>query len=551
VSSLYLQHPAFTRWRTGRFGARGLSSSYWQGVLQIDPQLYGLAVCVELVFGDDHVVRVANRQCSTRSSLTGEVQSWHGLLSDSISITMDYQLASGSSTAKTLSVTVPNALVNAAGLIAAGRLLSGVAEVSLNVDGGDHDQRIVLIRGDMDDVQFGAIAQVVSCTVTDPLASCDQQLPPYVLTSERISGLPSASEGQRLPVVLPSFDPLPAILVSSSVSTPAYAVCHGHLTITAVYVDGAAYTSTSIYYPWAQVNAVDAMGEPYTRLSFTGGLSGFSGDEAVYVSVSGGPSDGTPTTIIRELVEGYTTLGPAGASHGLFAEAQAKLGSRMAARCAVNASGASNTTVIAFIEGEFLTSFPMVSMIWEGGGYGPIVTDRRAPPVLSLVADQWPLLDRATSVSESPRSNLQNTFTMQYGYDPLTDAYTGVVQRDPTNSLLCQISRQMVGERQGDVVESLWIAEQQVAEAVVDWLVEHTALPSYRVDYLAAPWVLLHLRRGDTVLLTDAEFGWSEQRATVESITYTPSACTLGLRVWARYYALGGGSASASMAGGA
>lgn len=549
MSSLYLQHPAFTRWRTGRFGARGLSSSYWQGVLQRDPQLQGLVVCVELVFGDDHVVRVANRQCSTRSGFDGTVQQWHGLLSDDISITLDYQFGSASSTAKTLTVTVPNGLVNAAELVAAGRLLSGVAEVSVNVDGGDYDQRLVLIRGDMDEVEFGARAQVVSCTVTDPLGSCDQQLPPYVLTTDRLSALPAESEGQRLPVVLPQFGAIPAILVAASSTVPRYAVCHGHLTIDTVYVDGTAYPAASVFYPWSEVHAVDLQGEPYTRLDFTGGLSGFSGDEAVYVAVSGGRSDGTPITIVRELVQGYTTLGAAGAAAGLFAEAQAKLGTRMAARCAVNASGSANTTVLAFVEGELLASFPMVSMVWEGGGYGPIVTDRRAPPVASLVADQWPLLDRASSVSESARADLRNTFTVQFGYDPLADTYAGVVQRDPTNSLLCSISRQMVGERQGDVVESLWITDQQVAEAVVDWLVEHTTLPSYRVDYLASPWVLLHLRRGDTVLLTDAEFGWVQQRATVEAITYTPAACTLGLRVWARYYALGGGSASAKTAG--
>jgi hypothetical protein len=83
-----------------------------------------------------------------------------------------------------------------------------------------------------------------------------------------------------------------------------------------------------------------------------------------------------------------------------------------------------------------------------------------------------------------------------------------------------------------------------VAEAVVDWLVDHTSLPSYRVDYTTSTWVLLHLQRGDTVLLNDPEFGWSKQRATVESITYTPASCVLGLRVWARYYDLGGGSST-------
>jgi hypothetical protein len=164
--------------------------------------------------------------------------------------------------------------------------------------------------------------------------------------------------------------------------------------------------------------------------------------------------------------------------------------------------------------------------------------------VAELTVGQWPLLNRATLVTESAKTDLYNTFTVQYGYDPLTDTYTGVAQRSPTNSTLCAISRAMVGDRQADVVESLWITKQAVAEAVVDWLVEHTSLPSYRVDYTTSTWVLLHLQRGDTVLLNDTEFGWSKQRATVESITYTPASCVLGLRVWARYYDLGGGSST-------
>lgn len=549
--SLYTEHAAFARWRTGRFGGRGMVSSYWQEVLQRDPELRTVSVCVELVFGTDTVVRVASRTLNTTSALTGERQQWVGLLNDAISITLDYQLGSASSTAKSLQVTLPNELVDCAALIGAGRMLAGVAEVSLNVDGGDYDQRLVLIRGDIDGgVQFGALRELVSCTVTDPSDSADVQLPPYVMTVQRIPTLPDDTAGARVPVVLPSFGPIPALLVVSSGTTPKYAVCHDHLTIDTVYVDGTAYASGSTFYPWQQSNEVDELGEPYTRLDFTGGTAGFSGDEAVYVAVSGGPSNGVPTNIARELVQRYTVLGRAGANAALFAEAEAKLGGAMTARCAANASGASNTTTLAFIEGELLASFPMVSMVWEGGGYGPIVTDRRGAPVAELTVGQWPLLDRATLVTESAKADLYNTFTVQYGYDPLTDTYTGVAERNPTNSTLCAISRAMVGDRQADVVESLWITEQAVAEAVVDWLVEHTSLPSYRVDYTTSTWVLLHLQRGDTVLLNDDEFGWTQQRATVESITYTPASCVLGLRVWARYYDLGGGSSTQGSSGG-
>lgn len=549
--SIYLTHPAFTRWRTARAGLRGVApSTYWQAIAQRDPDLRSVVLCVELVLGEDTIVRVSNRPCGTRSSMTGEEQQWVGALSEGIELTMDYQFNGGGSTAKSISITLPNELANCAAIIADGRLLAGVGEVSLNVDGGDYDQRLTLIRGDIDDgVQFGARTQLVQLTISDPAGSVDTQLPPYVLDTDRFANLPADSTGARLPVVLPQFGALPAVLVDPSTSTPRYACCHGHLTISTVYVDGTAYTAGDAYYPWSEVHTQDALGEPYTQLHFTGGLAGFSGDEAVYVELTGGYSDGRPTNIARALVEQYSALGVEGMNALLFARAEASLGS-MTARCAANASGAGSTTTLAFIEGELLASFPMVTMVWDGGAYGPVVTSRRGAPVARLVADQWPLLDRATSVTELGKADIFNSFVLQYGYDPLTDSYTGVVQRNPRNSTLCAISRQLVGERQADTMESLWITDEGVANAVVDWMADHLTLPSYRVDYDASPWVLLHLRRGDNVLLTDEEFGWSQTQCTVESITYTPARCVLGLRVWARYYQAGGGSYSVSGATG-
>ncbi len=551
MSSIYLTHPAFTRWRTARAGLRGVApSTYWQAIAQRDPDLRSVVLCVELVLGEDTVVRVANRPCGTRSKMTGEEQQWVGALSDDVSLTMDYQFGQPSSTAKSISITLPNELANCAAIIKAGRLLAGVAEVSLNVDGGDYDQRLTLIRGDIDDgVEFGARTQLVRLSITDPASSVDTQLPPYVLDVDRFASLPADSTGARLPVVLPLFGALPAVLVGASATTPTYACCHGHLTISTVYVDGTAYTAGDAYYPWQELHEQDALGEPYTQLRFTGGLAGFSGNEAVYVALTGGYSDGKPTNIVRSLVEQYSALGVEGMNGLLFARAEAALGS-MTARCAANASGSNGTTTLAFIEGELLASFPMVTMVWDGGAYGPVVTSRRGSPVARLVADQWPLLDRATSVTELGKADIFNSFVLQYGYDPLTDSYTGVVQRNPTNSTLCSISRMLVGERQADTLVSLWITDEGVANAVVDWMADHLTLPSYRVDYEASPWVLLHLRRGDNVLLTDEEFGWSQTQCTVESITYTPARCVLGLRVWARYYQSGGGSYSVSGATG-
>jgi len=58
--------------------------------------------------------------------------------------------------------------------------------------------------------------------------------------------------------------------------------------------------------------------------------------------------------------------------------------------------------------------------------------------------------------------------------------------------------------------------------------------------------VLLYLALGDNVTITDDRLGYTATTATVEKITYRRGVCTIGLRVWLRYYSIGGGSSTAS-----
>lgn len=549
---LYDLHPAIRRWRTAQAGGNTTLNATWQEQLRRDPDLRDAVVCVSLVFGLDHEVRLANRRCRTVSGLTGQVFNYDGILGDSPELTWSYTPGTPSSSAKSLSFVLPRSKVDPAALVRQARVLAGVAEVSLQLDGGDWDQRLLLMRGDMTSVAFDAARQLVSCTIEDPKDSADVQLPPYTLTADRFASIIENSIGAVLAVVLPEYGPIPAYFVDSDTSAPLVVVAHGHLQVEAVYVDGVAYTSASLVYPWSLVNGMDAQGEPYTGVQFTGGTGTFDGEggEKVYVELSGGPTNGSPVSIVRWLVERHTNLGRAGASSALFGRAESRTG-HLLGRCAANAGGSSGSKTISFIEGTFLPSFPMVSMVWAGGGYGPVVTDRRDNrPVRYLTADQHPILDRATSVQEMKKSDCYNRFGIYYGYDALNDEYAGYLERTPANSALCALSDKVVGARYADPVESLWITTQGVAEEVLDWQVAHQTLPALDVGYDVSPGLVVQLMLGDNVALTDPEFAWADTIATVTTLTFRPARGSMGLRVWNDAIGLGGGAASAASATG-
>jgi hypothetical protein len=174
----------------------------------------------------------------------------------------------------------------------------------------------------------------------------------------------------------------------------------------------------------------------------------------------------------------------------------------------------------------------MISMIWSGEGYGPILVDQRARPVGSFSAGLIPFMDRSSSVEETGKSEMMNSFHLRFAYDPIKDIHRGSIIRNASNSVLCRWSRDQVGERYAGVMDSVTIYDTNAAGYVVDWLVEHFARPSYYVEYscLSVAWLLFRL--GDTLLFSDSEFSWSSERAVVERMEYQRGRVTVGLRVW-------------------
>lgn len=548
---LSVAHPAYARWQRFRTPTSGTLNDHWASHLKADPSLREVVLCFELVFGPDHYVRISNRPCNVTSTKSGEVYTYHPVISDKPTFTQSYTFGDSSSSARSMSISVPNSYVDVAKLVSYGRMLAGVAEVSLQVDGGNYDERFVLMRGDMQDgVTFASIDELVTVTITDPKTSLDVHTPPFVIVEEAFNTTPADTAiGSRYPIIFPRYDGVPAQYLSTASGAFVVLVSHGHMDDQsgAVIINGVSYPSTDATYGYTWTNTEDNFGNQITTIQFNATASFTNEQVYAFPYVDGG--DKHPLAQIKELLLKFTAIKSIGLSEDLFSRAIAKL-QTMESRLMINAGKGSTATALKFIETEFLPSFPMLSMVFHGTGYGPVVTDRRSDVIVAkFVADRWPILDRASAVTETPKSECCNEFSIVYDYDPIQDVYQKIATRNSANSALCEISTNQLGYRPADVIESRYIFEDDSAAMALDWMADHKTLPAYLVDYAMDASMILKLNPGDKVLITDSEFSWEEVSATVDAIKYNCDHCIVTLRVWWRYYLIGTGAQNFNQGG--
>lgn len=558
--------PAIRRWAMlGWQQQQGRLTAYWREVLDRDPMLLDAVMVIEMVFGGysggASVVRVATVPVRSVSQITGTRHDAQPKLVDEPELSMTYTLGQGSSAARSLALSVDPALVDPVALIRQGFPLAGVAEVALehlDPDGGaDHDRRLVLMRGDIDgSVRFGASAgpnrELMEVEIVDPRTSVSTKLPPWVLDADRHNDIHPSAVGARMPLVFNSFEGIPAQRITTGVGSPPigpqdFLFAYGHgftIPTNGVLVNGELKLAADVAYAWTLVEDLDAYGEPYSAIRFTVVATTWEDSDAVNVTCT--RSDGLGVVeVIRQIVEQHSALGIDGSSASLFAEASARFPLLSEPQVLINgASGASAATCLEWIEGGYLAALPMLSMVWEGGGYGPVLTDHRLAPIARWTAGSLPLLDRLSLAEETAKDQIQNDFVLRYGYSAVEDVYAKVATRNATNSDVCAYSQQLFGRIDAEPIEAPYFDDDALAEYVLDWLVEHRAIPSYLVQYEASASVLVEYRRGDTVALTDADLGFDSTHATIEGMTYRRGKVQITLRVWLRYMDLGGAAVS-------
>lgn len=542
-SAIVFTSPILERWRRWDMGARQRVNEFWLGVASTDPMFERVVMCIELVFGGDVVVRIASRPITTISSIDGTRYFWKLGLMEEPDIEHLIEIGNPAAQARSMTVTVPTSVLDVSGVLERGGMLAGIAEVSLARDGDDYDNRLVLLRGDMSGgVDFGAVGESLQVQIVDPRETQALKIPRFSVTSDRWSLAQDSAVGIRYPVILNGYPKVPCLRVldDHGVTGLKYLVCGAgrELQIDATYVNGD--VAAGVYLPATETNDRDAAGTPCKTIDFTASAGPWEDNDSVYADVSlrTGEKPLSVTRILHELLQGYTGLGNLGLNPDLFSAADVRMPG-VAPLVLINASGEEAVDVLEWIEGTFLTSFPMVNLLYEGRGLGPVVVDRRVGPAGEgisgrLVGGQLPLLERASGPTETPKSKIYNEFELRYGANLQNDTYDGVVQRTSANSRACELSERMTGGRRPmTTIDSPYIHTDSLANWVIDWLVAHFALPSYDVVWRCLPSIITRYRPGMNVLYTDSNFRvFSACPATITGITYSRGESKISLRVW-------------------
>ena len=554
MSDLYRQPLPFKRWKLGRTGADALTSTYWRQYIKSDPNMTNLTTTIEIVFAPDQRVFAATEPINSVSSSTGRAYQYAPILQSEPEISSSIEIGSSTSKARSFSIQIPNTFVDAAKLIRSGRYLSGFAEVSLQFDGCDYDQRIVLMRGEMDSgvTFYPAEGGIIEFSITDPKESSDYPCPPYTVDNSIGGSFPNApddSNGARYPLILGEYGLAPCPWVSGTTTEAIVMISYGNTEMQGdvVYIDGEPYTEVDATYGWETHSGVDADGVSFTGIKFNIPASFGDFTENVYVPTAAGNTTSTnPIDQIKYLVSGFTGLDEGTINQTLFSKARSR-SIALNSNAIINAGGDNNASALSFIESTMGESFPMICMVWEGNGYGPVIIDREAPVSYELNVEQWPVLGRTSGVTESAKNKVSNDFQLHYKYNAMEDRYSGMVVRNYTNNIMCNISASNCGIRQRSPVSSPYIHDDLTAASVVDWLTAHLSQPHILVSYKCYGIMYLKVTTGDNVKITDPEFGWSSVVATVVGIQYHQGVCSLDLCVWQTYFGISGGATGGNL----
>lgn len=532
------------RWKLMDAGARQRVSAFWQALADRDPMLNSAVLTVEMVIAGQ-VYSFARVPVATTSSSTGFKSSYVPALTKEPGAAEGVSLGNNAAQARSASFSVQAQAIDVDAALLRGGVLAGTAEISLQVDGGDYDLRLVLMRGVVSGgVTFGDGGEVISFTVSDPRSIQESKVPDQLIDTV---SWPMAQEeviGERVTRVYNGCTaiPCPRVLDDFGGTGLYFAVCDtpDEYSIDKLYVNGEQYLTTDSPYQWSVATVEDSLGRRVLVTSHGGSTGPWEDGDAVNVTMTRKASTKLlgVLDIVEDLLGSYTGLGRMGLNLDLFAFAQTRI-APTSPEVVINASGENTPGVMSFVERGLLGSYPMVHMLYSGAGIGVTVIDRRrgrggSGYTGSYTGRRFPLFDRLSGYQESALGSLFTDYEVRYAYNPMARAHTGIVSRGPEDSPICRLAERWAGGRQpGPFVESPFIKSEADALYVLDWYVAHYSVPHYRVTWSCAPAMWMTSKIGQNITYTDPERpAFTECDATIVGRSYSRGECTLTLMVW-------------------
>ena len=517
-------------------------TNYWNTKLEEDPTLSKVYVTIDIVFGGNNRFFISTHPIRTVDS-EGTVYQYIPLLQEEPIITAEYSLGTAEPSQRSFSISFDGRLLEPMSIINNGDSLAGIAEISLQIDGGEYHNRFILMRGDMSGgLSFGANDEIVTTDIVDPTFTSDKIIPENFCNLQSIPTIPDTYIGHRYPLIYDSYPYVPCIATSSTQFTPTFLVCAGHENVVNnIYINGNEKFASDVDRGWSAHYSYDNQGQPVVVVKFIYSSIPWESGDSVYANVSRkDQKERNLISIIKEILIDGSLLTEAGLDADLFGRAEQKLGT-LKVKCLINGSGESDSArALEYVQSTLCASFPMISFTFTGNGYGPVVTDRRNKFIaLNLTARQGLLIDRVSDMEESSKSEVMNSFTLKYDYDSVNDNYKKIITRNHKNSALCKISREKFGAYDGDILESIVIYDDAVATQVIDWMVSHYTLPSYYIEYSGLPVLKFLLKLGDNIKLTDSKLQIFDSLGTITKIEYQKGQVIIGIKLWLLYENIG------------
>lgn len=532
--------PGRAQWTRWSQGVSWLDTT-WANLVETDPTLSRAHMVLDLQVGGRRAL-LSSQPCQATSGSEGRRYEYIPGLLEEPTIETVCELGKQRAESRSVDFRLMADPLSLSGLLKEGRILAGEGELSLILDGGDHDRRIPLIRGEVaGGVDFEHDRRQVRLQLSEARQTGAPKVPRTTVDTERWPLAADSALGERYPLTINGYPKIPALRVRDDHGATGlyYLVASppDGLTVSAVYVNGELKSSggASAYEPFTATTARDALGTNSTIINFSASAGPWDDGDTVYVDVTAASTLG-PVKALEHLLARYTAYGRLGLDLASFGIARSRcVGS--APKILINASGDEGVSVLEYVEGTFLQSLPMLHLVQSGSGLGCVCIDRRnrpgVAPDLILTGRAWPLLDRESDYQESSKDGRYNSFELRYGRNLMDDAWGGSLKADPSTSAACKLGERYDGGVRAMSLDSEIIQSAPLAQYVLGWLVAHNTLPRYKVSWSIPPSAALRIRPGMTVRYTDPDdSGWTNANGYVSRVSFERPVSHVELTLW-------------------
>jgi len=509
----------------------------WERILREKPETVAIVVYLQIGGREFYFSDATNLSATVKR--TGLVINFLPVLGEDIEIQESFSLHETSCDIPSVTISVPNAIIRAQEIISSlRRPLTGEGEIAFfSSELSYWEDRLILLKGNIDDSPtFGDMdGGEFSCTILGSYILKDRIFPELRVNNSgdkiTFATAPDESCGEPYPIVY-GRKIVPCICVdeerydSASGTTVGDWLVLGHHSennVSQIWINDENYSVQ-----FSSSNTEDDLGNEVHILTINEGIRP-DASANVYADIDTGTTQNS-AGIIESILDTYSDLRQDKIDRLSLEEAKSKLSS-WTLETLFNGAGASEAKVFESIENRLCESIPCLKMRWNAGQYGCIVVDFLEKTPKADLSWGIELIDRVTDVEESPRSEIFNRFELKYMYNPRINEYTKSKFRDASNSRMCRISRDLFGERDYGVIESVDITQDLVADLVLDWYVHAFTLPTYYMEYVL-PLQFAWLEIGDWVEVTDENFNWEAEKALIEMIARNTRYVRIGVRIF-------------------